>query len=300
MEHLAEQVREQAVQWLLRLENEPNSLRLQRELESWLQESEVHQKIFNQVRLIWLASGEAEAPGQPSLPAFSLMFVLVLFLAFWAARQPDLVAPAGGITRTRLPGGSVISLEPGSAINVDIGPQARRIELLRGAVHAEVDSSQLKMPFVVETEAGQVRALGTRFSVRWISEGAQVQVYESIVELRPDGAREVSLKLQAGEAGMLYPEAAERHVMKVQAQPEWLAGRLTFQQEALGQVLATLQRYDSRWQWVALAESDLEAPFSGVLVTDQLDHAYAVLAQSMGLAIDHSIPGIIRIQKKSD
>lgn len=296
----AEQVREQAAQWLLRLEEEPNSPGLQRELESWLQESETHRTVFNQIRMIWSASSDMDAPNQPSLPTLSLLFVLALFLAFWACQQPDLVSPAGEIIRTRLPGGSVLTLAPGSAVNIHFGTRARKVELLQGAVQVKVDSSQLKMPFVVETQAGQVRALGTRFSVRRLPAGTQVQVHESVVELRPRGLPEAVLRLHAGEAGVLYSGAAERLEMEVPQQPEWLAGRLVFQQAPLGQVLATLQGYDSRWQWVLLEEADLKAPFSGVFVSDQLDRAYSVLAHSMGLEIDHPVPGITRIRKKDD
>ena len=297
MSRLLDQVREHAMQWILRLEDEPDNRELMLGLEAWLKEDDLHRRVFQQVHMIWSATGQSETANRLPLPILSLLCFMSLFLVAWFGQQPDLQAPTGKMGVFQLSDGSALTLAPESAVNIRLTRQARVIELRRGAVYAEVDSRQLSSPFVIATEAGQVRALGTRFSVQLEPNGVSVRVYESAVELTPASAQKAALSLVAGEAGMLYPDAARRLTEVVSERPPWLSGELVFQRAPLQAVLATLQRYDRRWQWSALPEADLEARFSGVLRPERLESAYAVLAQSMALVIDYPAPGIIRIQK---
>ncbi|MBA4501756.1 FecR family protein [Marinobacterium marinum] len=296
MSETVEHVRECAIQWLLRIEDEPESREIQQKLECWLDEDANHRRIYHQISLIWTATG-TESPNRLSAKATTCLMLLLNVLLFWTLQQPDVSTRIGQMATIRLPGGAELTLAPGSAINIRPDRRAHSIELVSGAVYAEVDAARLNKPFVIRSRTGEVQALGTRFSVQWEQEGARVDVYESRVQLTPSDRKTQGQVLAAGHSAILHTFGVEPLALPTYERPDWLTGELVFLHSPLRNVLAALQRHDTRRQWLQLSKSDLDTPFSGVLRVTDLDAAYTLLAQSMGLSVDNPGLDIRRIKK---
>ncbi len=139
--------------------------------------------------------------------ALALLLVGLSFLPVWfglAGQEPgywltDLRSGAGEWPTTRLADGSTLALAGLSAVNLAFDGKTRRVELVQGEILVDVAHDPAR-PFVVETEHGSVRALGTRFTVRREAGATVVTMLASRVEVRPaeavDGG---ALVVQAGE-----------------------------------------------------------------------------------------------------
>ena len=73
--------------------------------------------------------------------------------------------------------GSTLTLNTGSTVSVRITGSERRVRLTRGEAFFDVAHDPAK-PFVVITDHGEVRVLGTSFGVRQMPAYADVSVAE--------------------------------------------------------------------------------------------------------------------------
>ena len=139
--------------------------------------------------------------------------------------------------------GSVLSLNTGSAVNVRFDASRRLIELLAGEILiTSGHGTGSGAPLVVATREGQVRALGTRFAVRQQDDYSRVEVFESAVEvrLRSGGA---PLLLAAGRGVAFSRHALDApHAIGAYA-AAWSRGQLIVDDVTLGDFLADLARY---------------------------------------------------------
>ncbi|QLF95006.1 FecR domain-containing protein [Pseudomonas sp. ABC1] len=115
-------------------------------------------------------------------------------LSVWRADHRN----ASRVLALRLGDGSQAWLNSDSALNETFTTDLRHLALLRGEVL--IDTARDPRPFIVETEQGRLRALGTRFSVRLRDGATQLSVFQGAVEIRPhDGGVHV---VQAGEQSL--------------------------------------------------------------------------------------------------
>jgi ferric-dicitrate binding protein FerR (iron transport regulator) len=110
----------------------------------------------------------------------------------------------------RLADGSLLHLNTASAADVRFDAAQRRIVLQAGEIliHTAPDSVRPPRPFVVQTEHGTIRALGTRFVVqRESGRQTRVSVLEHAVEIRP-ALGNAALRLDAGQSVRFSAHAA--------------------------------------------------------------------------------------------
>ena len=116
------------------------------------------------------------------------------FLALWRPRGPDASAAAArsyvtvedGFQRVALVDGSVVELNANSKVEVDYTPAERRVRLIAGEAHFSVAKNRAR-PFIVEAGRTTVRAVGTKFDVRWDERAVDVLVTEGSVKLNASG-----------------------------------------------------------------------------------------------------------------
>lgn len=152
--------------------------------------------------------------------------------------------------------GSIVKLNTATRIGVAFGARERRIEILAGEAHFEVQRD-LSRPFIVTAAGRQIRAVGTAFNVRLAREGVRVIVTEGRVEVsRSGGATE------NGAAGERTPTAVVAGEQLVAGDPRtapwvveslapealadrlaWQRGMLVFDGERLEDALAEVARY---------------------------------------------------------
>ncbi|MBW7896430.1 MAG: FecR domain-containing protein [Opitutaceae bacterium] len=135
-------------------------------------------------------------PVRPVLAAAAAIAVMAaaMFFGILSPPPPDHPAPAplvaadyyattaGGYQRATLPDGSVVELNEQSEMNLRFTKGERRVVLRKGEIHFTVTKNR-ERPFIVEANGVNVRAIGTAFNVRMMTDVIEVLVTEGVVSL---------------------------------------------------------------------------------------------------------------------
>lgn len=254
-------VREQAVDWLVRLTGDPDDEALRLAFERWRAEDPAHAEIFARAQR---AIGDASllirrepefaqkamtATGTRRKTVTALAAIVGigagLFLSFdgpmWM--RADVIAGKGERPILALEDGSTLQLNAQSAVAYQFSSAERRIVLLRGEAFVQVaaDSSR---PFVVEAGGGTTTALGTAFDVNLTDDGTSVTVIEHAVSVATDMAmspRRVAVNEQVsyhhdGRLGDITP-------IDPFVAAAWRQGRLVFEERTIASVVEEIGRY---------------------------------------------------------
>ncbi|MBK1687569.1 FecR domain-containing protein [Rubrivivax gelatinosus] len=160
----------------------------------------------------------------------------------WQLARADERTATGERRELVLPDGGRLMLNTATAIDLRYDATERRVRLLAGEVLISTAADAARRPFVVETPAGRVQALGTRFALRCLDAATRVQVFEGAVELRPrDGG--APRRLDAG--GQLSFDASAVGAPEVldETASAWTRGLLVAERLRLADFVAELGRY---------------------------------------------------------
>lgn len=195
-------------------------------------------------------------------------------------------------TETRLADGSRVTLAPATAMNIDIGPAGeRRIDLQKGEAMFDV-AHDASRPFVIRSGDGEIRVLGTAFSVKRTGGMTQVIVTRGKVRvssgsqsrvLEPDRMVVYGLTTMGG---MRAVDAA--------AATAWTEDRLVFENATVGDVIAELDRFDTR-KVVLLNGQASQKRVNAVINLKHTDLWLQALQGSEGVTVTH-LPGIVLIR----
>jgi len=200
-------IEQEAAEWALCLgEGELDAVDA-REFEAWLQADPRHgatlrrmQGVISQVQALRQQRGPVaaglRAGMQPLAPrsgarrtllGLALAASLLGALPFAGVSPRDWLAdlhtaPAEWHSET-LDDGSHLTLAGNSAVDVQFSAGERRIRLLHGQVLVDVSHDPTR-PFVVQTDEGSFKALGTRFVVSHAADRSELTMLESRVEAR--------------------------------------------------------------------------------------------------------------------
>lgn len=202
----------------------------------------------------------------------------------WRSWTADARTARGERRRMVLEDGTQIVLNGASALDIDYGAELRRLWLYEGEVlvTTAADSRQSPRPFIVQTAAGQARALGTRFGVRTLAAGgSQVAVFEGAVRLTPARAAGNTLVLQAGQQATLQAEGASEPQPVHEDSLAWTDGMLVARGMPLSNMLAALQPYSAAR--LACAPEVAQLRISGTYPLDDVPRVLAVLGALPGL-----------------
>lgn len=164
----------------------------------------------------------------------------------WAAWNADYRTASGQRKELTLPDGTLLALNTASSLNVQYSQVQRTVVLLDGEllISTAIDAQAHSRPFVVQTPAGEVRALGTRFLVRhWPTlSRVSVQVYEGAVELRP-GLGGPRTRLPAGQQALFSKQQSYAPEPANEQASAWQRGLLVAERWRLGDFLEEVARY---------------------------------------------------------
>ena len=147
-----------------------------------------------------------------------------------------------------LPDGTRLDLNTGTAVDLRFTGRERRVLLQRGEILVTTAADEAHRPFVVGTREGDVRALGTRFTVRRLRDDGPgdvlVQVLEGATEIAPrlGGA---PARIGAGRQVRFTPSAIATPTAADPAAAAWSRGILVAERQRLADFLAELGRYRS-------------------------------------------------------
>lgn len=163
----------------------------------------------------------------------------------WAEWRAGYQTATGERREIELADGGRVWLNTASAMDIEYSARWRRLRLHRGEIFIQTarDNAQPPRPFIVDTEHGRMRALGTRFSVRQQAQGTLVAVFEGAVELRPQAGQAASLVVQAGEQRLLAANGAMPVMPADNAHQAWRSGLLLADNMRLEDFIAELARH---------------------------------------------------------
>lgn len=300
----------QALRWVIQCSAGPLPERQQRTLQRWLQADPRHALAWRQQQAFWQgldAAGPdvlAALPGltadrqglRPIAPQRRLPWLLASAAAvvLMVAAAPHALLLARSDLRSsdaprvvQLEDGSTAILDAGTALAVEFDGQRRHLRLLRGQAWFQV--AHEARPFQVEAAGGQVRDIGTAFSVSMQDTTVVTQVSEGVVDVRPgDGSVQ---RLHAGQA-RVFRDGRWLQPLR-QADPDavapWRRGEVVIDDQPAAQAIADLARYRRAPVWV-LGGQGTDVRVSGLFHLQQPETAIAAVAAQAGLRVQR-LPG---------
>ena len=195
-------VAEQAVSWLIEMQDGALSPRRQQAWEQWLQAHTEHQRAWEHIqrinqRLRGLSSPLAHAAlNAPKTSSRRQAMKLLLLLGAGSALTyglrdqlpvtpllADFSSPVGQRRKLQLHDGSQIQLNTASSVDVKFDAQQRVIRLLEGEIL--LTSAQDSRPLQVLTAHGSLQPQAARLNVRQFSNHTEIAVFSGRVRLTP-------------------------------------------------------------------------------------------------------------------
>ena len=164
-------------------------------------------------------------------------------------RRDRIVTPKGDVRRISLAEGSAITLNTDTALQPSLGPEMRRVDLVRGEALFDVARDPAR-PFMVFAGDVRIQAVGTSFTVRMHDDRrVEVAVREGVVEVRRStqtepvrlGVQDVAVVPVAG--GIAKAAAPAGTLERAMA---WREGRLDLAGMTLAEAAAEFSRYSDR------------------------------------------------------
>lgn len=234
--------------------------------------------------------------------AASIMIVSIFSIWFTPTPATNVFETATGQrVAVALADKSVIQLNTQSRVTVLYSASKRHIRLERGEAVFSVAKNPAR-PFIVETPAGSVTALGTVFGVRVQKEGTKVIVLEGVVRVNSkdkdapsdtDQASGLASKLvhinQTAKIVKTVSPVATLSKDEIGRAVSWREGRLEYLAEPLNHVIEDLNRY--RKDKIIIADSAIESmTIGGVFNTNNTDFVLFLLQNSYGVKVVHVTP----------
>lgn len=213
--------------------------------------------------------------------AASLAIAVGLGFQYVTVWQFDHVTQGSARGTATLPDGSTVALNTGTALDIDYAGGMRRVRLARGEAFFDVKHDPAH-PFVVGAGDGEVRVLGTAFSVRREGDGGVVMVKRGKVRVSTGGHW---IDLLPGQR-VRYAGGAEGPVAQVDVDAElaWSRGRLVFQDKPLGEAIAAIDRYYPG-SIVLLDKAAASRRVNAVVDLNRIDDWLAALGRSQGVTV---------------
>ncbi len=203
-------------------------------------------------------------------------FVVCGMIGWNMLKTPTYGTGVGEQRTITLSDGSSITLDTASRIAVRISKERRSISLIEGQAMFDVVSDPSR-PFVVSAGEVEVRALGTRFDVRRINDGAKVILAEGRVAVSDAGSSGEGWTLSPGQQLVTTRPAPKVEPVDVATATSWTTGRLIFDRIPLGDAVAEMNRY-SRVKVELSSSRFAQEPVSGAFNAGDIDGFAAALA----------------------
>lgn len=255
-------LREQAIDWLLKLRDAPDDMKLNADFEAWLTSDQRHAEVYERVRCLmgdashllssdpaFIHTASTRKSGSSTGRSVALSLCLALVTGTFFALEVPLRLKADAISGTaerqtlNLPDGSELILNADTAVSFKFSSSERRVVVLKGEVFATVAADKTR-PFVVEANGGTTTALGTAFDVEMSKNGTNVTVLEHSVQVEAGDANR-SIRIKENQKVAYDAEGSIGSIETVDplSIAAWRQGRLVFENRPLSSVVAELERY---------------------------------------------------------
>ncbi|MBJ2263772.1 MULTISPECIES: FecR domain-containing protein [Pseudomonas] len=255
--HFSTQVAEQAVQWLMQMQQGPLNPRQQAKWQHWLEAHSEHQRAWEHIQRVNqrlrgmpspLAHAALNAP-QSSSRRQALKLLLILGVgsaATWGLRQQHLIppltadyrSPLGQRRKVQLANGSQLQLNTASAVDVQFDGPQRLIRLLEGEILLRTST-----PLQIITGQGVVSTQAAQVNVRQFNDHTQVAVLDGQVEIAPRSYNGLPLPLEKSHQVNLTRKGWDTPRLTDANTGAWADGMLVASHMRLADFLEELSRY---------------------------------------------------------
>lgn len=320
-------IRQQANQWLVKLETDSMTDGDEERFVEWMEQDERHGQAFYEAEQAWQLMHQVEDNAIDSqthsakktttssandetnwfasvlMPIAATVLVVFASLFWWQdiyfATMSDHYTRTGERAEQILADGSELVLNTDSAIKVEFDEQRRLVKVLSGEVYVTVAPNKSR-PFVVQVGDMQVTALGTEFIVRKDRDTKpSVTVTEHSVKVESTSSDKVDLVLNQGFEVSLNENnntlSKIKAVDTAQVQ-SWRSGKYVFKDQELEQVIAELNRYyDGK---IMIRDQELlKQKVTGVLNLDNPRTSLNNLAKSLGIKVNSMTEYLLLLEK---
>ncbi|WP_286799326.1 FecR domain-containing protein [Pseudomonas sp. UBA4034] len=211
--NISSHVADQAVHWLLEMQQGTLTPRQQAAWQQWLNAHSEHQRAWEHIQRVNqrlrgmpspLAHATLTAPTSSRRQALKLLLLLGAgSAAAWGLRRqhilPPLTAdyrsPVGQRRQVQLADGSQLQLNTGSAVDVHFDGEQRLVRLLEGEILLSANAGSF--PLQVLTGQGLLSSQAARVNVRQFNDHTQVAVLKGRVEVMPNTYSGLPLVVEA-------------------------------------------------------------------------------------------------------
>lgn len=300
---------DEAADWLMRLHSGGMTPAEHADFERWRQASPEHVRAWGRAEqllgklgglpssLAMPALGRPERRTRPGRRAAvaQLAALLAVGPAAWLGWElvqqqgwtADLHAAQREQRSLTLADGSYLLLDAGTAVDLRFDSYQRLLYLRKGAISLQTapDPSGTHRPLLVETALGQLRALGTRFTVRLdgAARSLLLAVTEGAVQVTPRSPLQPVAVVAAGQQIVLTGQGVGPQQPVVPQAQAWVHGMLMADAMPLAEVCAQLARYRSGV--VRCAPEVAQRKVSGAYPLADTDRALDMLADTYALQV---------------
>lgn len=253
--------REQALDWLMRLQQAPHDPHLRETFEQWRASDAANAEAYRKAERVWQLTGQLAPTTTQHWPKAPVVQLPARRRRWWlgaavAACLLVAVAPSlslrlqadyrtgQGETRdVTLVDGSVVQMDSDTAIAVDYSGARRDVRLLTGQAFFEVKPDKGK-PFRVHAEAIEVTVTGTAFNVEIRPGRVGVDVQHGSVRVADEqGAHVLAGALTAGQRLRYRDGLAQVQAFVPSQVAAWRQGQLIADDQPVAELVQALARY---------------------------------------------------------
>jgi transmembrane sensor len=303
-----QKIREQAIQWLLRLSADKCTNAERQAFSKWLEIHPSHQEIYHRIEAHWnrldrfksleftsrtqaLKYRPASLKRRRYLQGLAMAATVLIAIGYttfsdrgWYGRPVNYSTTIGNQSKLQLSDGSQMELNSDTLVSVHFNRWQRAIEIIRGEAFFKVEHDANR-PFVVTAANGCITDIGTAFGVYLQTEKVRVAVQEGRVMVKTEQSRELSANnviiYQRDGSFIAQPNSDISNLTA------WRQGELVFNNRRLDDVLAELGRY-SKTQ-IHMANPSLgPLKVSGRFRLDRPEVALESIATSLSISLHRS------------
>lgn len=201
----------------------------------------------------------------------------------WMADQHTAIGETRQLT---LGDGDQLWLNTASAVNIDYRDDVRSIRLRTGEILIQTAEDPKQRPFIVTTQQGALRALGTRFNVQQGEADTLLAVYEGAVEITTKAGDSKTLK--AGQQVVFDQQSIQAPQKAERAREAWAKGLIVAEDIPLKALVAELARYRRGYLGIDPSLADLRV--MGTYPINNPDHCLAMLEDALPVRINQRLP----------
>ncbi len=330
------EIDEEAAAWTWRMDSCAVTAADRQAFEAWLRQDPRHRRATEELFKVWQAmDGLAEAKRGEKIATFThaarratlwgrfpwwlaaaAMLAVVIIGTVWLQKGSEVQTVATAVGQQRnvtLADGSVVMLNTNTILETNLSRRIRQIYLRKGEAHFRVAHDRSR-PFLVHAGDAVVRAVGTQFEVRLLSDQhvdvvvneGRVEVQAAAPVLEPDAGARRSVTvatvraLNAGE--QLSTASADYAVIPVSparlsSKLAWRDGAIIFDGEPLSDAIAEIERYtDAR---IVVSDSEIAGlRVGGRFRTDDVQGFFDGRQAALPVTIRRTADGVVYIDPR--